>query len=398
MPIEFLIFAATLAGVAFFHKRAFTVAITGLVLVILYKALLGGYDGAFFLGRVTHEWSLLANLFLLLTGFPLLSAHFEDSKVPDWAPAALPDNWTGGIVLLGFIFIASLVIDNIAAAVIGSVVARHVFAGKVSLAYLAAVVGSANVGGAASVIGDTTTTMMWISGVSPLVLLMAFVGSVPAFAVMAFFAARAQSRHAPLVLHAPVGLKIHWMRLAIVVFILTCVVSANVAANLLAPGLEEKLPVLGLAMWTAILLTALIRRPQWAEAGGAIKGAIFLVCLVASATLMPIDQLPAPSMLTVFGLGFLSSVFDNIPLTALALQQGGYDWAVLAYAVGFGGSMTWFGSTAGVAVSNAFPEARSVFNWIRAGWFVPVAYAIGFAVMLLVLGWNPANLAAAVAH
>jgi Na+/H+ antiporter NhaD/arsenite permease-like protein len=389
MPVEFLIFAAVLAGVAFFHKRAFTMALSGLVAVILYKALFGGYGADFFLDRVTHEWSLLANLFLLLTGFPILSAHFEDSRVPDWAPAALPDNWTGGIVLLGFIFIASLVIDNIAAAVIGSVVARHVFAGKVSLAYLAAVVGSANVGGAASVIGDTTTTMMWISGVSPLVLLMAFVGSVPAFLVMAFFAARAQARHAPLVLHAPVDLKIHWTRLAIVVFILICVVSANVTANILAPGLEEKLPVLGLAMWAAILVTALIRKPKWAEASNSAKGAVFLVCLVASATLMPIGHLPDPGILTVFGLGFLSSVFDNIPLTALALQQGGYDWALLAFSVGFGGSMTWFGSTAGVAVSNAFPEARSVFNWVKAGWFVPVAYAIGFSLMLLVLGWNP---------
>jgi len=43
-------------------------------------------------------------------------------------------------------------------------------------------------------------------------------------------------------------------------------------------------------------------------------------------------------------------VFDNIPLTRLALEQGGYDWAALAYAVGFGGSMLWFGSSAGVAV------------------------------------------------
>ena len=57
------------------------------------------------------------------------------------------------------------------------------------------------------------------------------------------------------------------------------------------------------------------------------------------------------------GLGFLSSVFDNIPLTALALKQGGYDWGFLAYTVGFGGSMIWFGSSAGVAISNMYPQA-----------------------------------------
>ncbi len=389
MPIEFLIFATMLAGVALFHKRAFTIALGGLVLIILYKALFTGAGADFFLERASHEWSLLANLFLLLTGFPILAAHFEESKVPDLVPRILPDNWTGGIVLLGLIFLASLVIDNIAAAVIGAVLARHVFDGKVSLAYLAAVVGSANVGGAASVIGDTTTTMMWISGVSPISLMLAIVASVPAFLVMAFFASRAQAKVGPMVLHAPEGLQIHWMRLAIVVVILASVVGANIIANGLFPGLEEHLPVLGLAMWIAILLTALVRKPAWGEAGGAVKGALFLVCLVAAASLMPIENLPVPSAATVFGLGFLSAVFDNIPLTALALNQGGYDWPLLAYAVGFGGSMTWFGSTAGVAVSNAFPEARSVIAWVKAGWFVPVAYVVGFGVMLVVLGWNP---------
>ena len=92
---------------------------------------------------------------------------------------------------------------------------------------------------------------------------------------------------------------------------------------------------------------------------------------------------------TAFGLGFLSSVFDNIPLTALALKQGGYDWGYLAYSVGFGGSMVWFGSSAGVALSNMYPEAKSVGLWLRHGWYIAVAYVIGFFVMLAILGWKP---------
>jgi len=82
-------------------------------------------------------------------------------------------------------------------------------------------------------------------------------------------------------------------------------------------------------------------------------------------------------------------VFDNIPLTALALNQGGYDWGFLAYAVGFGGSMIWFGSSAGVALSNMFPEAKSVGPWLRHGWHVAIAYVVGFFVMLAILGWHP---------
>ncbi len=51
--------------------------------------------------------------------------------------------------------------------------------------------------------------------------------------------------------------------------------------------------------------------------------------------------------------------------------------------------MIWFGSSAGVALSNMYPEAKSVGLWLRHGWHVAVAYVIGFFVMLAILGWHP---------
>jgi hypothetical protein len=73
----------------------------------------------------------------------------------------------------------------------------------------------------------------------------------------------------------------------------------------------------------------------------------------------------------------------------MALRQDGYDWGVLAYAVGFGGSMIWFGSSAGVALSALYPEAKSTRAWLRHGWHVVAAYVLGFAALLALLGWNP---------
>ena len=83
-------------------------------------------------------------------------------------------------------------------------------------------------------------------------------------------------------------------------------------------------------------------------------------------------------------------MFDNIPLTALALKQGGYDWGFLAYAVGFGGSMIWFGSSAGVALANMYPggQVGRAAGCATAG-TLRVAYVIGFFVMLAVSGWHP---------
>ena len=73
------------------------------------------------------------------------------------------------------------------------------------------------------------------------------------------------------------------------------------------------------------------------------------------------------------------------------MQQGGYDWALLAYVVGLGGSSLWFGSSAGVALTNLFPEGRSSVRWVKEGWYVPVGYVLGFFVMLWVFGWTTAR-------
>jgi hypothetical protein len=149
------------------------------------------------------------------------------------------------------------------------------------------------------------------------------------------------------------------------------------------------MPWIGMAVWVAILVMAPFAQPHWGGLPGAIKGSIFLLSLVLSASMMPVDKLPSPSALTTLTLGFVSAVFDNIPLTKLALQQGGYDWGYLAYAVGFGGSMIWFGSSAGVALSNNFPEAKSVGKWLYHGWHVALAYVVGFGVLHAVMGWQP---------
>jgi Na+/H+ antiporter NhaD/arsenite permease-like protein len=262
---------------------------------------------------------------------------------------------------------------------IGGVVARTVFAGRVSIGYLAAMVAASNAGGAPSVVGDTTTTMMWIAKVPALEVARAVLGSAVALLVLGTFGAIRQNRVQPAVLDR--GGEAHpldGVRLGIVALILAGAIATNVLLGL---------PFVG--VWAAILLGALVRRPDWREVPPAAKGALFLLSLVWCASLMPVRALPQPSIGTSFGLGFVSSVFDNIPLTKLAIDQNHYDWSLLAYAVGFGGSMVWFGSSAGVAISKDYPEARSVGRWVREGWFVPLAYVLGFAAMALALGWRP---------
>ena len=393
IPVDFILFALTLLGIAVFHNHTLPIALSGLAAVIIYKLAFTGFKtGAGLAGfglHMQHEWVTLANLFLLLMGFALLSRHFEESRVPDEMPALLPDDWKGGVVLLALVFVLSSFLDNIAAALIGGTVARHVFQGKVHIGYLAGIVAASNAGGSGSVVGDTTTTMMWIAGVSPLSVVEAYIAAFVAFLIFAVPAAMQQHRFSPIVKKPPTGLQIDGTRVFIVAAILIAALLANVTANLKFPALLDAVPVLGLAVWAVILVTAPLRQPDWTVMPETFKGTIFLLALVTAASMMPVEKLPVASWQTALGLGFVSAVFDNIPLTALALKQGGYDWGYLAYAVGFGGSMIWFGSSAGVALANMYPEAKSVGRWVAHGWPIAVAYVIGFFVMLAVLGWHP---------
>ena len=78
---------------------------------------------------------------------------------------------------------------------------------------------------------------------------------------------------------------------------------ANIIANLKFPALLDTVPVLGLAVWAVILLTAGLRAPDWKVMPETFKGTIFLLALVTAASLMPVEKLPAASWPTALGLG-----------------------------------------------------------------------------------------------
>jgi len=381
--IEFILFALTLVGVALFHNQTMRVALIGLASILIVKLV---FDSEFSIvhhiigGNGHHgEWRTLVNLLGLLLGFAILAKHFEESGIPQKLPEYLPSGWKGGWVLLILIAVISSFLDNIAAAMIGGTVAAVVYRGKVHIGYLAAIVAASNAGGAGSVVGDTTTTMMWIAGVSALDVTHAFVASIAALFIFGIIAAKQQDKYQTISTEAAVGgAKVEWNRIVVVALILAGAIITNFILDFPAIG-----------VWVAILIGASFTHTPWKEVPAAIKGTIFLLSLVMCASMMPVSELPPASWQTAFSLGFVSAVFDNIPLTALCLKQDGYDWGILAYSVGFGGSMIWFGSSAGVALSNMYPEAKNAVNYVKSGWHVTLAYIISFFIMLGVVGWHP---------
>ena len=380
--LEFILFALTLVGVALFHKKTMYVALCGLASVLLFKWIfIPGFSlFTHIVGGHGHEgeWRTLVNLMGLLFGFAILAKHFEESNVPEILPKYLPNGYWGSVALLFFIFVMSSFLDNIAAAMIGGTIAMCVYEGRVHIGFLAAIIAASNAGGAPSVVGDTTTTLMWIDGVSPLDVLHAIWGSLGAFLVFGFIGAYQQNRYQSIRGECATFVRLDYGKLFIVFMILALAIATNWGMDFPAVG-----------VWVAILIGTTFRRTPWSELRKAWQGTVFLMSLVLCASLMPVEELPSASWITALGLGFVSAVFDNIPLTKLCLVQGGYDWGVLAYAVGFGGSMVWFGSSAGVALSNQFSQAKNVVQYVKNGWHVTIAYVVGFALIMAVAGWQP---------
>jgi len=272
--VEFLIFGMILAGVALFHKQTFKVALVGVTVLVLFKLI---FDADF--NIIEHlfgtnsfgdqlmdktmrqgEWGILVNLLGLLLGFTILSKVFEESSLPEILPKYLPNDWKGPFALLLIIAVLSSFLDNIAAALIGGSIALVVFNKRVHIGYIAAIVAASNAGGSGSVVGDTTTTMMWIDGVNPLNVVHSYVAAITALLFFAWFASHQQDKYHRIQKDASRGAKVDPVRLLIVALILVGAILSNFLYDM---------PALG--VWIAIVIGAFIRPVPWREVPGAIN-------------------------------------------------------------------------------------------------------------------------------
>ena len=214
--------------------------------------------------------------------------------MPDEMPAFLPDDWKGGLVAAR---------DRVRAVELPRQHRRrpdrrhHGAArvqGQVHIGYLAAIVAASNAGGSGSVVGDTTTTMMWIDGISPLAVLEAYVAAGagapdlrhPAAISSTAIRRSSRSRRAACRSNGHAGHRRrhpdHRDR------------SPTSSPTCSFPALLDAVPVIGLAVWVVILLTAPLRRPDWEIMPETFKGTIFLLALVTCASMMPVEELPLP--------------------------------------------------------------------------------------------------------
>lgn len=416
-----------------------------------------------------HKAEVVYNLAWLLLGFALFARYFEKSGMSMTAAQVVMADirwlrWLSPIArLLVLVFTMSICLDNIAAALIGGLILRAMYGGRlgdVPFALLVSTISMSNLGGAASFIGDTTTTLLYIAGVSPSRLARGFVGTVPAGLAIIVWSVWATKNQGPTgislstpddhyddrtqitakqwLLFLVIGASCAFLQLQTGIGILTLLVLlVLIEVRRYRAGLRDDIhvtqlgssrldwpqlfPLLGivglvagnllfhqpgLGLWAGLLIGIVLGNLAAYASGrnsvqlevpsviAAVPGSIFLVLLVSCAKLLalhivePVMQ-TTNSTLVTYVAGIASCIFDNIPLTAILIQLGGpemvgFHWSLVAYAVGFGGSMLWIGSSAGVALGTLFPQVYDTKRWLKPAIIIFVVYNIGFFVNWLV--------------
>ncbi len=419
----FAVFLAMLFCILRNERQKIKLAIGGFV-ILAAMFMLNGHTAA---DLFYHFWSwgtgvTLATLFVMFYIYEFLGHYYAKSGIGQWIGryARTDDEkaWT--------IFGKSTFLDNICAAILGKKLYQDKYGTDLPLSKKVSSICAANGGGAGSPAGDTTTIMIVQQGACEwYVVAWAFLASIPAQFVMNYFTRtketepQTKSENLP-----PVEIrKVYLLPMFAVVGLLSGLVCQNLAINGIIEvpeHLRSTLMVLGLLIGFGVGMSLAFTCKAFGIAEFHFESQVltrtlwnntwFIILLVMCADLLPVqalkegfDYLGMGPIEIAIALGILSAVFDNIPLTQLAIRMGGLDYAFLAFTVGYGGNGLWSGSSAGVTVTkpdegedeDAPNPDREIGRWVgRNGWSwkVLIAYAVGVTSYLVLrkgisLGW-----------
>jgi Na+/H+ antiporter NhaD/arsenite permease-like protein len=97
-----------------------------------------------------------------------------------------------------------------------------------------------------------------------------------------------------------------------------------------------------------------------------------------------------PAIQVNYLVGFLSSVVDNVPLTAALLKANVEmklpEWLTLTYATGVGGSILVIGSAAGIIAMSKVKELNFV-SYLRNGVYLTMSYTVGYVGVYFAAHW-----------
>jgi Na+/H+ antiporter NhaD/arsenite permease-like protein len=295
------------------------------------------------------------------------------------------------IVFAVLTFFRSAFLDNLTITIVMIQIAKRFFTGKNLLTVVCGIVILANAGGAWSPIGDVTTIMIWLAGkFSALeVVQYGFLPSLIAGIVITFLLRRRLESNTPDTESESIQITLG-EKLIIVLTLLSFTLPLFMNIFGLRPYMGL---LLGLGAVWALIEYASVRSTVSTHLEANIHHLLTKVDIVSLkffiGVLLSVSALHTLGILDVlsgflFGssqdtnrvivgniiIGLLSSVFDNVPLTAVSIDiihsTDPHIWVLLALAAGMGGSILVIGSVAGV-IAMGMIKGLNFHNYLKIG-------------------------------
>lgn len=310
------------------------------------------------------------------------------------------------MIVIAFItFFLSAIIDNLTTTIVMIQISRKFFKGENLLRAAALIVVAANAGGAFSPIGDVTTIMLWLGNKfsTDAIILKGF---LPSFALFLTSLVLIVRKVIPSEFDATDEVitklgRSEWMVIAMIFVSFSFPLLAGLVHLPAYVGL-----LLGFGIVWMITDVFKIIRPKATHLSASIDELIKKVDIASLkffiGILLAVSALHALGILEVvsshlfgetenftrmifgnIGLGLLSPIVDNVPLTAMAMDilktTNESIWVLLALMVGTGGSMLAIGSAAGVVAMGMVKE-------LHFGKYLSIATFPAFAGFVVCIG------------
>ena len=315
--------------------------------------------------------------------------------------------WIVGLVT----FISSAVLDNLTTTLVMIHIGHHLNFKKENYIYfIVNTVIAANAGGAMSPVGDVTTIMIWLAGkfTAWQVVIEGILPSIVGWVIPQWLLTRKLTRTERVKVKFEEQMPLQWG--IIILGFSTFGLAVTVNALHLPPffgilfGLGIVAMVIDVRLRRGILhkkanqLVNVVKEIDMATMYFFVGILLALGALNIHGTLDIMAQMifgsdPANNPLSVIighvSLGFLSSVFDNVPLTAAVIEMlpDNIDhtlWVLLAITAGMGGSMTSIGSAAGVAAMGQVEELTFA-KYLKVGTIPAILGYIGAIITWLLM-------------
>jgi len=303
-------------------------------------------------------------------------------------------------VIAIFAFVFSSFADNVTATLVSiAVVINLQIDIKKRLKYATLIVFAVNSGGVSLITGDVTTLMIFLEG-------KVTIGNLLILVIPSFLGVLTLATLLSLKLSGSVQLTQTRFKIEKTDIIIALIFVLTISGTLLANVLFSIPPVLTFLFGLSVmfLVANMLPNKSHQDVLSYVREVeydallFFLGVLLLVGILKEIGVLGGftelydilPPIQVNYIVGFMSSVIDNVPLTAALLkadvEMKVNEWLMLTYATGVGGSILIIGSAAGIIAMSKIKELNFM-SYLRNIGYLVIAYTVGYIGVYFSANW-----------